>query len=108
MHCWDKRFRILGSAAGTADFDGTRWAYIGRSAMSGQWLSSEIAKRLQDDGENCCGIELNANAAGKLVQVWTEEKNMSFMTPEQALVLALDDSPVHLPGFVIAGFADEG
>ena len=22
-----------------------------------------------------------------------------FMTPEQALVLALDDTPVHLPGF---------
>src|SRR6201984_1779139 len=41
---------------------------------------------------------LNANAAGQLVQYDAKEDKF-FMTPEQALVLALDDTPVHLPGF---------
>jgi SAM-dependent methyltransferase len=41
---------------------------------------------------------LNANAAGKLVEYDAKESRY-FMTPEQALVLALDDTPVHLPGF---------
>src|SRR6202046_5577467 len=41
---------------------------------------------------------LNANAAGKLVQ-YDAKENKYFMTPEQALALALDDTPVHLPGF---------
>ena len=29
----------------------------------------------------------------------TQRNGTFFMTPEQALVLALDDTPVHLPGF---------
>ena len=41
---------------------------------------------------------LNANAAGQLVQYDAKSEKFS-MTPEQALVLATDDSPVHLPGF---------
>src|SRR5258708_24420860 len=41
---------------------------------------------------------LNANAAGQLVQ-FDAAQGTYFMTPEQALVLALDDTPVHLPGF---------
>jgi SAM-dependent methyltransferase len=41
---------------------------------------------------------LNANAAGKLVEFDAKEGKY-FMTPEQALVLALDDTPLHLPGF---------
>jgi SAM-dependent methyltransferase len=41
---------------------------------------------------------LNANAAGQLVQ-YDAGAGTYFMTPEQALVLALDDTPVHLPGF---------
>src|ERR1700730_4096079 len=41
---------------------------------------------------------LNANAAGQLVQ-YDAATGAFFMTPEQALVLALDDTPVHLPGF---------
>jgi SAM-dependent methyltransferase len=41
---------------------------------------------------------LNANAAGQLVQ-YDAAAGTFFMTPEQALVLALDDTPVHLPGF---------
>jgi SAM-dependent methyltransferase len=41
---------------------------------------------------------LNANAAGQLVQ-YDAGTGTFFMTPEQALVLALDDTPVHLPGF---------
>jgi SAM-dependent methyltransferase len=41
---------------------------------------------------------LNANAAGQLVEYDAKSGKFS-MTPEQALVLALDDTPVHLPGF---------
>ena len=41
---------------------------------------------------------LNANAAGQLVQ-YDAKAGKFFMTPEQALVLAMDDTPVHLPGF---------
>jgi SAM-dependent methyltransferase len=41
---------------------------------------------------------LNANAAGQLVQ-YDAEKDEFYMTPEQAMVMAQDDSPVHLPGF---------
>jgi SAM-dependent methyltransferase len=41
---------------------------------------------------------LHANAAGQLVQ-YDAVKDAFFMTPEQALVLAMDDTPVHLPGF---------
>ncbi|HEY6412460.1 MAG TPA: class I SAM-dependent methyltransferase [Edaphobacter sp.] len=41
---------------------------------------------------------LNANAAGKLVQ-YDAKEGRYFMTPEQALVLAMDDTPLHLPGF---------
>jgi SAM-dependent methyltransferase len=41
---------------------------------------------------------LNANAAGKLVQFDAKEGKY-FMTPEQAMVLAVDDTPLHLPGF---------
>src|SRR5271163_2893500 len=41
---------------------------------------------------------LNANAAGKYVE-YDAANGTFFMTPEQAMVLALDDTPVHLPGF---------
>jgi SAM-dependent methyltransferase len=41
---------------------------------------------------------LNANAAGQLVQ-YDVTKETYFLTPEQAMLLALDDTPVHLPGF---------
>src|ERR1700728_2865208 len=41
---------------------------------------------------------LNANAAGQLVQ-YDSAKDEFYMTPEQAMVMAADDSPVHLPGF---------
>ena len=41
---------------------------------------------------------LNANAAGQLVQ-YDSAKDEFYMTPEQAMVMAVDDSPVHLPGF---------
>jgi SAM-dependent methyltransferase len=41
---------------------------------------------------------LNANAAGQLVQ-YDAAKDEFYMTPEQAMVMAQDDSPVHLPGF---------
>ncbi|MHB1020874.1 MAG: class I SAM-dependent methyltransferase [Acidobacteriaceae bacterium] len=41
---------------------------------------------------------LNANAAGHLVE-YDAENDTYFMTPEEALALASDDTPVHLPGF---------
>jgi SAM-dependent methyltransferase len=41
---------------------------------------------------------LNGNAAGHLVE-YDAEKGTFFLTPEQAMVMALDDTPVHLPGF---------
>jgi SAM-dependent methyltransferase len=41
---------------------------------------------------------LNANAAGHFVE-YDAANGTYFMTPEQALALALDDTPVHLPGF---------
>src|SRR6202789_4135942 len=41
---------------------------------------------------------LNANASGQLVQ-YDAVKGTYFMTPEQAMALATDDSPIHLPGF---------
>jgi SAM-dependent methyltransferase len=40
---------------------------------------------------------LNANAAGKFVE-YDAATGTYFMTPEQALALAQDDTPVHLPG----------
>jgi SAM-dependent methyltransferase len=41
---------------------------------------------------------LNANAAGKYVE-YDAANGTYFMTPEQALALAQDDTPFHLPGF---------
>jgi 2-polyprenyl-3-methyl-5-hydroxy-6-metoxy-1,4-benzoquinol methylase len=41
---------------------------------------------------------LNANAAGHYVQYHAETASYS-LSPEQAFALALDDTPVHLPGF---------
>jgi SAM-dependent methyltransferase len=41
---------------------------------------------------------LNANAAGNYVQYHAESGTYS-LSPEQAFVLALDNTPVHLPGF---------
>lgn len=41
---------------------------------------------------------LNANAAGNYVEYHADSATYS-MTPEQAFALALDDTPVHLPGF---------
>jgi 2-polyprenyl-3-methyl-5-hydroxy-6-metoxy-1,4-benzoquinol methylase len=41
---------------------------------------------------------LNANAAGKFVE-YEPASDTYFMTPEQALALAQDDTPIHLPGF---------
>jgi SAM-dependent methyltransferase len=58
---------------------------------------AELAKRT-GTSERYVREWLNANAAGQLVQ-YDGKNGTFFMTPEQALVLALDDTPVHLPGF---------
>jgi SAM-dependent methyltransferase len=59
--------------------------------------SAELAKKT-GTSERYVREWLNANAAGQLVQ-YDAKAGKFFMTPEQALVLALDDTPVHLPGF---------
>ena len=41
---------------------------------------------------------LNANAAGRFVE-YDATNGTYFMTPEQALALAQEDTPIHLPGF---------
>ena len=41
---------------------------------------------------------LNANAASKYIE-YDAQSQTYFMTPEQAFILAKDDTPVHLPGF---------
>jgi SAM-dependent methyltransferase len=41
---------------------------------------------------------LNANAASRYVE-YDPATQTYFMTPEQAFVLGMDDTPVHLPGF---------
>jgi len=59
--------------------------------------SAELAKKT-GTSERYVREWLNANAAGQLVQ-YDAKAGKFFMTPEQAMVLALDDTPVHLPGF---------
>ena len=59
--------------------------------------AAELAKKTETS-ERYVREWLNANAAGKLVQ-YDAKADKFFMTPEQALVLAMDDTPVHLPGF---------
>lgn len=41
---------------------------------------------------------LNANAASNYLQYHADSQTYS-MTPEQAFILGMDDTPVHLPGF---------
>src|SRR6202789_3809442 len=57
----------------------------------------ELAKKTKT-AERYVREWLNANAAGQLGE-FDAKTGKYFMTPEQALVLALDDTPVHLPGF---------
>jgi len=58
---------------------------------------AELAKRT-GTAERYVREWLNANASGQLVQ-YDAVKGTYFMTPEQAMALATDDSPIHLPGF---------
>jgi SAM-dependent methyltransferase len=58
---------------------------------------AELAKRT-GTAERYVREWLNANAAGKYVE-YDAASGTYFMTPEQALALATDDTPVHLPGF---------
>lgn len=59
--------------------------------------AAELAKRT-GTAERYVREWLHANAAGQMVE-YDAEEDAFFMTPEQALVLAMDDTPVHLPGF---------
>src|SRR5579885_3730690 len=59
--------------------------------------AAELAKRT-GTGERYVQEWLNANAAGNYVQ-YHPESNSYSLSPEQAFALALDDTPVHLPGF---------
>jgi SAM-dependent methyltransferase len=58
---------------------------------------AELAKRTGTH-ERYVREWLNGNAAGQLVE-YDAAKGTYFMTPEQAMALATDDSPIHLPGF---------
>jgi SAM-dependent methyltransferase len=58
---------------------------------------AELARRT-GTGERYVQEWLNANAAGNYVQ-YHAETNTYSLSPEQAFVLALDNTPVHLPGF---------
>jgi len=69
-----------------------------RSMANGEPVTpAELAKRT-GTAERYVLEWLNANAAGRLVE-YDAEKDVYSMTPEQALVLGMDDTPVHLPGF---------
>ena len=58
---------------------------------------AELAKRT-GTAERYVREWLNANAAGQFVE-YDAASGAYSMTPEQALALATDDTPVHLPGF---------
>ncbi len=58
---------------------------------------AELAKRT-GTAERYVHEWLNANAAGQYVE-YDPANGTYFMNPEQALALAMDDTPVHLPGF---------
>ena len=59
--------------------------------------SSELAERTSTS-ERYVREWLNANAASKYLEYHADSQTYS-MTPEQAFILAMDDTPVHLPGF---------
>jgi SAM-dependent methyltransferase len=59
--------------------------------------SSELAERT-GTAERYVREWLNANAASKYVEYDAASKTYS-MNPEQAFILGMDDTPVHLPGF---------
>lgn len=59
--------------------------------------ASELAART-GTAERYVREWLNANAAGHYVQYHAESASYS-LSPEQAFALALDDTPIHLPGF---------
>ncbi|MGA8027574.1 MAG: class I SAM-dependent methyltransferase [Bryobacteraceae bacterium] len=59
--------------------------------------SSELAERT-GTAERYIREWLNANAASKYLEYHAGSRTYS-MTPEQAFILGMDDTPVHLPGF---------
>ena len=59
--------------------------------------SAELAERT-GTAERYVREWLNANAASKYVEYHADSQTYS-MTPEQAFILGMDDTPVHLPGF---------
>jgi len=69
-----------------------------RSMADGRPVTSaELAERTGTT-ERYVREWLNANAASKYVEYDADSQTYS-MTPEQAFVLGLDNTPVHLPGF---------
>jgi SAM-dependent methyltransferase len=69
-----------------------------RAMVDGEPVTpGELAKRT-GTAERYVREWLNGNAAGRLVE-YDAEKGTFFLTPEQAMVLGMDDTPVHLPGF---------
>lgn len=69
-----------------------------RAMADGQPVTSEELARRTGTAERYVREWLNANAASKYIDYDSESKTYS-MSPEQAFLLGLDDTPVHLPGF---------
>jgi len=59
--------------------------------------SAELAERT-GTAERYVREWLNANAASKYLEYHADSQTYS-MTPEQAFILGMEDTPVHLPGF---------
>lgn len=69
-----------------------------RALADGKPVSSaELAERT-GTAERYVREWLNANAASKYLEYQADSQTYS-MTPEQAFILGMDDTPVHLPGF---------
>jgi len=69
-----------------------------RAMADGKPVSSaELAERT-GTAERYVREWLNANAASKYVEYHPDSQTYS-MTPEQAFMLGLDDTPIHLPGY---------
>lgn len=69
-----------------------------RAMADGEPVTSEELARRTGTAERYVREWLNASAASHYVEYDPESKTYR-MTPEQAFLLGMDDTPVHLPGF---------
>jgi SAM-dependent methyltransferase len=69
-----------------------------RAMSDGVHLTPAELARRTNTSERYLREWLNANAAGHFVE-YDAATDTYFMTPEETLALASDDTPIHLPGF---------